>query len=490
MDEAKTGGKQSLLRYQLLRQQNGICVYTGEPLELTQLESYEIDHIVPRSLGGPDAMLNYALTTRAHNADKGNRTPFDWLRGKGHWQAYLERVSKNSNFNRKKKDLLTSDKAVELAERYMSLAETAWIAKLAQTILAIHFQWPIGGIGGDRRIIVANGGLTAKIRNRYALGRLLQSPKDLAEKTDPSKLSQSEFVKYCEAIDKKNRNNKKHHALDAAILSFVPQWTRDRDKRDFFRFPKGVQENPQTYFKDILDKVVPEEIFHAKAKLEETFYAKRTIDGIAQMVLRRELRKLGYKTVQMKEVFSVESIAKNAKDILDRRTRELILDVAAREPSQEQWDQWCETARLPGGPRIRRVTLSIGEPTEYKDLSKDGSGIYAKGKNHRCQIVWRNKKGTYKVAPVYAHGPKKSLIESLKQLSEFQEIFGVFQSGQLVEIQSDIVANANTSLNKGIYTINSIWTDGRAKLTDIMGVQTPPVSLSKLISAGFRIYKG
>jgi len=64
-DEAGKLGMESRssgLRFELFKAQGGICLYTGKALAETHLEDYEIDHIVPRSLGGPDAAVNYVLT--------------------------------------------------------------------------------------------------------------------------------------------------------------------------------------------------------------------------------------------------------------------------------------------------------------------------------------------------------------------------------------------------------------------------------------------
>ena len=54
----------------------------GKPLSETRLDKYEIDHIVPRSLGGPDAAVNYVLTFHDvnHTKEKGKLTPLQAVR--------------------------------------------------------------------------------------------------------------------------------------------------------------------------------------------------------------------------------------------------------------------------------------------------------------------------------------------------------------------------------------------------------------------------
>jgi hypothetical protein len=69
--------------------------------------------------------------------------------------------------------LLTSPDAEKLVEKYTTLAETAWISKLAQTIIGLRFGWPGGIANGERKVIVVSGGLTGRIRRKYRLNSLL-----------------------------------------------------------------------------------------------------------------------------------------------------------------------------------------------------------------------------------------------------------------------------------------------------------------------------
>lgn len=86
--------ERNILRYLLWESQGGECLYGKEvkkgeclyletALPISGLEGYEIDHIVPRALGGPDAFSNYILTTPENNERKGDRTPWQWFRDKG-----------------------------------------------------------------------------------------------------------------------------------------------------------------------------------------------------------------------------------------------------------------------------------------------------------------------------------------------------------------------------------------------------------------------
>jgi CRISPR-associated endonuclease Csn1 len=82
--------KSAGLKLELLRAQDGCCLYTNEGLVPSKLDEYQIDHIVPRSKGGPDAVVNYVLTTQKANEAKADRTPYDWFHQDmpEKWDAY------------------------------------------------------------------------------------------------------------------------------------------------------------------------------------------------------------------------------------------------------------------------------------------------------------------------------------------------------------------------------------------------------------------
>lgn len=51
-------------------EQDGLCELTGDPLNP---DDFEVDHIVPHSLGGGNERSNLRLVTRTANRQRGNR---------------------------------------------------------------------------------------------------------------------------------------------------------------------------------------------------------------------------------------------------------------------------------------------------------------------------------------------------------------------------------------------------------------------------------
>ena len=353
-------------KWELLEAQGFICLYTGESLPQTNLEDLQIEHIVPRSKGGPDAMVNYVVTTHATNDAKGNRTPYEWFAANGFagWDAYLQRVEARATKLRNKKiRLLTDLDAAELVQRYTALAETAWIARLAQTLVALYFGWPIRSQTGERRITIVNGGLTARVRRKYRLNSLLNPP--------PADCS--DLAAWEERVEK-NRDDDRHHALDAVVISYVPGSVHDPSKEGFFSLPDGVTR--ETFAKTVAS-VEPRNLFLSNSALEATAYGERVIGDHRYAVSRSPLPDLGTKIVSGKRVLKplediethrlVDPVIRDAVEKFVKGTPGLDLD---------QWDEWCENYRRNGssGPRVKKVLLTVSKPDElreYADLSKD-----------------------------------------------------------------------------------------------------------------------
>ncbi|MBI4658089.1 MAG: hypothetical protein HY735_04425 [Verrucomicrobia bacterium] len=468
-EAAKAGATEGAagLKMELHKAQGGICLYTGEGLAVTSLDHYVIDHIVPRAKGGPDAVLNYVLTTRRANDDKGDSTPYEWLANGPGWDAYVERVRKRITYLRNKKaQLLTSSDAPALVEKYTALAETAWISKLAQTIVGLRFGWPGGIADGKRKVIVVSGGLTARIRRKYKLNSLL----------NPDAKSEEE-------AGQKNRSDDRHHALDAMVISFLNPLKLEP------KLPDGVHR--ELFGKEIAE-VIPENLCFEKPALAETIYGARNDHGQKVIVQRAELVSLGMKpTAPGKSVFDLKYAGKQAQSVRDPVIQERLLEFLTTGPDEAAWRKFCAEFRLKrkdgaDGPRVEFVTVNAGEPTEYKDLSKDGTGAYRKAlKGHKGQIVYVDEMNKPRVRPVYAYESIRDVRASLLKINAGIAIKGFFQSGCLVEINGS-VAHPKTPLAAGKYSLNTIRSDGFVVLTSSSGKVSQPIRLTKLLTVGFR----
>jgi len=253
-----------LLRLKLLREQGGICPYTGNPLSEREIHLYEVEHIVPFSNTlTNDALYNKVLVIPSANSTKSNQTPYQWLAPyPSQWAEYIERIQNMKGLSAKKRQLLLSPEAHKLIERFTGLAETAHLARLAQQIISLHYGWGLSTQGDAKRIFVCNGQETAKIRNLYRLNDLLLSEQERQKLTVKEKM-------------KKNRSNPKHHALDAYCISYsqnlMPQLKSDGD---YYWTVQGIQQT-LGQLQQQLESLFPDNPWRNKKDL----YPKETIYG-------------------------------------------------------------------------------------------------------------------------------------------------------------------------------------------------------------------
>lgn len=445
--EAEAAGHFSdtdLLKLKLLKEQGYICPYTGENLSPNDLDALEIDHIVPRHGGknGSDGYTNKVVTKRATNEEKGARTPYEYLHGSGKWTAYTNRIMKMKLSKRKQRLLLSPD-AEKLDKKYSDLCSTAWIARIFRDIAMLRCNWRDGAAGEARHVVVINGSVTAALRRRYRIDSLLAP-----DCHDP------------EAIEKKNREDKRHHALDAMVLTFATFWMRDPAMRDKLTMPEKVDRN---YFARYIDSIVPRNIILPQSGLEQMIYGRREILGEVRMTRRVALESLGLKGNK----FDRETALKNFKNIGDQKLREFLQTHfdASDIPDAAAWKKWCEELCSPDtGMPIKKVRICQWSPEEYKNFSKDGDvfrGQYRRGDQHKGQFIYLDAKGRARVAPVYAHA--SVYLERKHLQAQGFVVVGFFQSGCNVELCAEAVSG-KTVVPPGVYLLRTIMSAGKMKL--------------------------
>lgn len=173
------------------------CPYTGEQISIERLlsDEVEIEHILPFSMTLDDSLNNKTVSLRRANRDKGNRTPYTAfgeqpLAGYS-YEAILQRAA-----------LMPKEKAKRFApdgyQRWLkedkdflarALHDTAYLSRIAKEYLSL--------ICPPNKVWAIPGRMTAMLRGKFGLNRLL---------------SGSEL---------KNRNDHRHHALDAAVIGIT-----------------------------------------------------------------------------------------------------------------------------------------------------------------------------------------------------------------------------------------------------------------------------
>jgi len=185
--------REAINRYLMWDQQNHECVYTGKAISVAQLFGGEIDvdHILPYSRSLDDSQMNKVVCFRHANADKTNRTPYEWLAESdpNRYDQLCQRAEnlpypKYRRFLQKELDL----------DQFISrqLVDTAYISKLTAEYLRCLFD-------NDHDVLGLKGQYTSELRYQWGLHEILRD----------------------DGLDLKNRDDHRHHAVDAIVIALT-----------------------------------------------------------------------------------------------------------------------------------------------------------------------------------------------------------------------------------------------------------------------------
>jgi CRISPR-associated endonuclease Csn1 len=175
------------------------CPYTGEQISISRLLSsaVEVDHILPYSMTLDDSLNNKTVAMRGANRDKGNRTPFEAF-GRTPLSGYdYQEIQQRAV-------LMPKEKAKRFAldgyQRWLkedkdflarALNDTAYISRIAREYLSL--------ICPPNNVRSIPGRMTALLRGKFGLNQFLSGGSN------------------------KNRDDHRHHALDAAVIGITDQ---------------------------------------------------------------------------------------------------------------------------------------------------------------------------------------------------------------------------------------------------------------------------
>ena len=185
---------QHIIKVKLYREQNGVCLYSGKPIDFETMlrddNAYQIDHIVPFSRSNNDGMTNKVLVLTEENQKKSNKTPFEYFGADDQrWKEYAARVEAIY----KTRDIKTADKATNVVNykyngyamrkkqnlllqvykndswNVRALNDTRYITRFIQNYLRQMVDFAEGE--EKQRVVAPNGTTTAYLRKRWGLAK-------------------------------------------------------------------------------------------------------------------------------------------------------------------------------------------------------------------------------------------------------------------------------------------------------------------------------
>ena len=220
--------REGINRWLLWKDQGEVCLYSGKTISPRQLLEGEadIDHILPFSRSLDNSLMNKVVSFRNENRAKGNRTPWEWL-GESQPKRFdeiLQRARALPYAIRNRKLLKLQQKEVVL-EHFLArqLTDTAYVTTQVLDLLR-HLE------GVD--VVPVKGQLTADLRHMWGLGRVLRD----------------------DGLDLKNREDHRHHAVDALVVALT-----DRKRLQALARVRGTDEQlpvPFSNFRDAVEEAV------------------------------------------------------------------------------------------------------------------------------------------------------------------------------------------------------------------------------------------
>ena len=190
-----------------------VCPFTGAAISLAMLltDATEIEHILPFSKTLDDSMANKVLCLREVNRVKRDRSPFEAfqtnLQAGRYACSYVDIIARAGSLPPNKRWRFEPDAMERFAQESgfldRQLNETKYLSRIARAYLATLYNEKGEG---RLRVRAIPGKLTAMLRGKWGLNSLLRDHNRLIGDAP-----------------KKNRDDHRHHALDAFVIAMTDQ---------------------------------------------------------------------------------------------------------------------------------------------------------------------------------------------------------------------------------------------------------------------------
>jgi len=223
-----------IMKYELYQETNGICVYTGEEMELGAVllgQGYDIEHIIPKSRRFDDSFMNKTIADSPTNRFKNDFTAYDFMRNKGitAFEKYVEIIN---NLHKLKKisdvkldNLLTTLNPIWIAEQEAKALSTDFIARQLKETQYITKQVKIELDKICKKITVTSGGITDYLRHQWGIDDVLKTI-NLDKYEAAGKVVDEDYQdrqgnwRTRQKIENwSKRDDHRHHAIDAVVIA-------------------------------------------------------------------------------------------------------------------------------------------------------------------------------------------------------------------------------------------------------------------------------
>ena len=392
-DLARVSGE-DLLRYELWKEQNGQCLYTGKgillPSVLASDNSVQVDHILPWSRFGDDSFINKTLCFTSANAEKRGDTPYEWfMRAKpDDWDRLTAQVEacKALKGRKKRNYLMRNAEEREQQFRERNLNDTRYATRvLLGELKRLYFPET------PHHVAARPGELTAKLRQAWGIESLKK------DKTTGERLPDD-----------------RHHALDAIVVAVVNERLLQRAtkasqqaERTGAKFELRGLPEPWVNFREevtaLYDKIFVSraEVRRARGKAHDAGIKQlRTIEGEEKVFERKAIEKLTLKDLDLIPVPEPYGKAADPRKLRDEMVETLRAWIVATKNKQKS--EIIPLPRSPKGDVIRKVRVQ----TNAKPAVMVRGGTADRGGIVRVDVFIKpDKRGAaeFFLVPIYVH---------------------------------------------------------------------------------------
>ncbi len=240
-----------LKKYKLWLEQGYRSPYTGKIIPLSKLftSDYEIEHVIPQSRYFDDSLSNKVICEAEVNANKGNRTAYEYMNQRGgekvslnygndirllSIEEYEELVKKDFGRSRSKMKKLLME---EIPEDFIArqLNDSRYISKVVKSLLSnvVREEGELEAI--SKNVVPVTGAITARMKRDWGLEHVwneLITPRfirmnELKGTDEFGKVNENtnKFLPTVPLVNQKGFSKKRidhrHHALDALAIACI-----------------------------------------------------------------------------------------------------------------------------------------------------------------------------------------------------------------------------------------------------------------------------
>ena len=452
-----------IVKFKLYQEQDGICLYSGKPLEIERLYEpgyAEVDHIIPYSRCFDDSYSNKVLVLAEENQQKGNCTPYEYFGAdEQRWHEFSVRVGASVRDFKKRQKLLNTSFGEEQGKDFIqrNLNDTQHITRVVYNYLRNNLEFADSAYA-KAPVQAVNGAVTAMLRGRWGIEKMrgngdLHHCKDAVVIAATSDSMIKDLTKYYQ--EEEQRFMGKTHFVDPAtgeVLTrkeFPQPWPRFREELEARLDPTNPKEalmalNLSTYEFDPEEEIPPVFVSHMPkhtvtgAAHEETIRGKTETGTVVKTALTSlKLDKNG----EIEGYYNPQTDPRLYQALVERlRQFDGKGEKAFAEPFYKPKKDGTP------GPRVDKVKIE-----RKSSLSvSTGRGVAKNGDMIRMDVFRipneRKPDDSYYFVPIYVADTKKRILpsravvrgklpEEWKQMKPEHFLFSLFK-GDLIYVES------------------------------------------------------